>query len=424
MSGVKYQSWDNPRCEILKSLARARPMSRKLCLTCKGGRLLCGASSCPLLSRIQLRSPLEEKLSQDMFGPSPSVFVGWKGYPNVFAGPMTSLSPENAGLLDDPGSWYGLDFNDIIRLRSQLVRSKGVVNVKSRNRFVEDNRDIALSVRPTEVELHFKKKPSFGMSFSPVSQPMGPSGELDAFRVTENPKIPRRVEYVLSDEINSVEQAVSLYDSNFDVYYLTRVLSSGAMGLSENKRLVPTRWSITAVDDMIGKALMERVREFPFINEFRVYSNTYLDNHFEILLMPGAWEFEQFEAWAPQTLWTLSFDEPVIAQDSEGYGGRSDYAFNEGGGYYAGRLGVAEALYEMRRQARAVIFREIHEGYVMPVGVWEVRENVRKAMHNPCMKFATMKEALTHVKSRLRIPLGRYVQRSEILRQRRISEYV
>jgi len=423
MSDVKYQSWDNPRCEILKALRRARPMSRKLCLSCKGGRLLCGASSCPLLSRIQLRSPVEAKLSQEMFGPSPSIFVGWKDYPNVYVGPLTSLDPDKTTILDDPGSWYGLDFNDIVNLRSQLVRSKSRINVRDKNRFAEENREIALSVKPTEIEVRFKRKPSFGMSFSPISQPMGPSGELDALKVTESPKIPSKVDYVLSDDLRSVEQAKILYDSNFDVYYLTRALSSGAMGAMEKQRMVPTRWSITAVDDMIGKSLMESVREFPSISEFRIYSNTYLDNHFEILLMPGKWEFEQFEAWAPQTLWTMSYDEPVIAQESEGFHGRSEYAFNEGGGYYAGRLGVVEALYNMGRQARAVIFREIMEGYVMPVGVWEVRENVRRAMHNPYLKFSSLKEAFAHLNSKLRIPVSRYASRSEILRQRRLSDY-
>ena len=386
--------------------------------------MLCGAGSCPLLQRVSLRSPFEGKLSSEMFGPSPSIFVGWKGYPEVYAGPMTSVNPEVAGLLDDPGGWYGLDFNDIITLRSQLVRSKAAVNVRSQGRFVDDNRDIALSVKPTDVEVRFKKKPSFGLSFSPISQPMGPSGELESFKVADNPKIPQKVDYVLSDDLGSVDQAKALYDDNFDVYYLSRVLSSGAMGRAEKQVMVPTRWSITAVDDIIGKALMEQVREFPFISDFRVYSNTYLENHFEILLMPGAWEFEQFEVWAPQTLWTLSYDEPVIVQEHEGHGGRWDYALNEGGGYYAGRLGVVEALYKMRRQARAVVFREIHEGYVMPVGVWEVRENVRKAMAGSCVKFSGLKEVLVYLNTRLRVPVAKYLGRSEILRQRRISDYL
>jgi hypothetical protein len=78
----------------------------------------------------------------------------------------------------------------------------------------------------------------------------------------------------------------------------------------------------------------------------------------------------------------------------------------------------------MRRQARVVVFREIHEGYVVPVGVWEVRENVRKAMENPPQKFATLKEALSDASTRLRIPMQEYLRRSEILRQRRLTDYL
>jgi hypothetical protein len=78
----------------------------------------------------------------------------------------------------------------------------------------------------------------------------------------------------------------------------------------------------------------------------------------------------------------------------------------------------------MRRQARVVIFREIYDSYIMPVGVWEVRENVRKAMENPPRKFSTLKEALLDINTRLRIPVRKYVEKSEILRQRRIGDFI
>ena len=117
-------------------------------------------------------------------------------------------------------------------------------------------------------------------------------------------------------------------------------------------------------------------------------------------------------------------EEPVIAYEHEKNEGRWDYALNEGGGYYAGRFAVCEALDCMRRQARVIIFREIYEGYVMPVGVWEVRENVRKAMKNNPRKFASLKEALLDVGTRLRIPLNRYMEKSEILKQKRLTDYL
>lgn len=384
---------------------------------------MCGLTSCPLLRKIHIQTPIKEKLAEDFFGPSPSIFVGRYGYPDVFIGPMTSMEPEEASLLDNPQKWYGSDIDDIVRMRSLLVRSKRRQGIRDRTRYVENSRELALSVKPTDIEVLFKGKPSYRVSFSPVTQPMGPSGIVERFRITENPTIPRRVDSIVSDELKAGDAVLQLHRRNFDVYYLTNVLSSGALGVQENRKLVPTRWSITAVDDIIAKGLMDEIRGFPELNEFLVYENTYLENHFEVLMIPGRWEFEQFEAWAPKTLWTMAYDRPVIQEEYEGFKGRTRYADKEGGGYYAGRIAVTEKLYGMRRQARVVIFREIYEGYTIPVGVWEVRENVRHALEKKPRRFQTLKEALEDIKSRLRIPLQEYMSRSEILRQRKIVDY-
>ena len=420
----KNQTWEHPRCEIMKSMQKARPMSTKLCLTCKGGRLLCGHSTCPLLQKLTVNANVQEKLSKDLFGPSQSIFVGWHSYPNVFVGPMASLDEHLTSLLDNPGAWYGKTFEDIIAMRSLLVRSKQGHSIFECNPFIDELQEIALSVKPVDIEAHFRSKPSLSISFSAVSQPMGPSGILEKLKVVDNPKIPRKVERVVADGLPASHALYSLYRQEHDVYYLTNVLSSGSLGREDSRKLVPTRWSITAVDDIIGKQLMDGIRQFPLLNEFRVYHNTYLENHFDILLIPGPWGFEQFEAWAPRTLWTQSYNRPVIIEEHEGFSGRTDYALKEGGGYYAGRIGVAEALHRMRRQAKAIVFREIYDTYLMPVGVWEVRENVRKAMRSPPTLFATLTEALDDIRPRLVNPLEFYFQQSEVLRQRRITEFL
>ncbi|MBN2014195.1 MAG: hypothetical protein JW778_03355 [Candidatus Altiarchaeota archaeon] len=410
-------------CEIVRAMQKKRPMSKQLCLICKGGRALCGITPCPLLKKIHIQNPVREKLVEDFFGPSPSIFVGRQGYPDVFIGPMTSLEPEKACLLDNPQKWYGSSIDEIIDMRSLLVRSKKRQGIRERTKYVENSKELALSVKPTDVEVLFKEKPTYRVSFSPITQPMGPSGVVERFRITENPTIPRRVDSVVSDEIRAGEAVLQLYNKNLDVYYLTNVLSSGALGLQEDRRLVPTRWSITAIDDIIAKGLIADIRDFPELNGFLVYENTYLENHFEVLMMPGGWEFEQFEAWAPKTLWTMAYDQPVIQEEYEGFKGRTRYADKEGGGYYAGRIAVVEKLHGMKKQARVVVFREIYGGYTIPVGVWEVRENVRHALEKKPSRFTTLKEALDDISSRLRIPIKEYTERSEILRQRKLSDY-
>ncbi len=410
-------------CEIQKAANKIQLITGKLCLTCKGGRMLCGISPCPLLRKIHIQQPIKEKLSKDFFGPSPSIFVGHYGYPDVSIGPMTSLDTENAQLLDNPAQWYGSNIDEIIRMRSLLVRSKKKCSIREKTRYIDQSQELALSVKPTDIEVAFKGKPTYNLNFSSISQPMGPSGIVDRFRITENPKIPKKVDYIVSDELKAADAAAALYKKKLDVYYLTNVLSSGVLGIKENQKLVPTRWSITAVDDIIAKELMKDIRQFPQINEFQVYENTYLENHFEVLMMPRRWEFEQFEAWAPNTLWTKAYTRPVIQEEYEGFSGRTRYAQKEGGGYYAGRIAVTEKLHAMKRQASAIIFREIYEGYTIPVGVWEVRENVRRALKKKPQKFNTLNAALKNLKTRLRIPFIEYLKISEILKQRKIYEY-
>jgi hypothetical protein len=419
----RYQDWQNPRCEILKALAKMKPISRNLCLICKGGRLLCKRSYCPLNLIYTLKKPVEQKLKEEIYSPSPpSIFVGWKGYPKVFVGPLNALS-EDAELLDNPAKWYGLDFDKIVEFRTHLIRGKRICAINNVNdKFVESLQELILSQKSIWVETRFKRKPKYSLTFSPIAQPIGPSAEIEKFKLTENPSIPRKVESVINDDLKAGEQIFSLYEKGFDVYYLTKVFSAGIFG--KQRKLVPTRWSITAIDSILANKLIEQIRNYPTINEYLVWENTYLENHFEILFLPSSWGFEQFEAWAPKTLWTLAETKPIITVEREGFHGRNDYAIKEGGGYYASKLAACEQLARMRRQACVIVFREIYDSYIMPVGVWEVRENVRHAFNKKPKRFSSLKEALEDIKQRLTLPLEEYLKRSYFLRQRKLEEFL
>jgi hypothetical protein len=66
--------------------------------------------------------------------------------------------------------------------------------------------------------------------------------------------------------------------------------------LGGNRKFVPTRWSITAVDDTLSKVSVEMLKNYPWINEFRVYESWSLDNRFLVLMIPAAWSYELVEA--------------------------------------------------------------------------------------------------------------------------------
>jgi len=180
------------------------------------------------------------------------------------------------------------------------------------------------------------------------------------------------------------------------------------------------------VDDILSKNLMNQVRQLPEINEYRVYESRYLDNIFEVLMMPREWSYEAIEAWYPGTVWNPDGKQAVMFGDSETHDGRTTYAAI-GGCYYAARLAVCDQLVKERRQATVIVLREAHPGYIMPVGVWQVRENVRNAMRQKPLTFNTMNEALQRIASQFTIPLQGWIRESQLIRnalfQRRITDF-
>ena len=214
--------------------------------------------------------------------------------------------------------------------------------------------------------------------------------------------------------MRAADAVIELYEKGAFVTRIQRAFSVGAFGVKRQRRHVPTRWSITAVDSIISKELIEKVKDFQQIGEFLVYESNYLDNRFIILMIPDAWSYEAIEAWYPGTVWNPEGSSILMFSDWEGYQGRTTYA-QIGGCYYAARLAVCEHLVKERRQAKVIVLREAHPGYIMPVGVWQVRENVRNALRNPPARFSSLDEALRYIAGKFDIPIQYWIRKSKLI---------
>ncbi|MBI5636267.1 hypothetical protein HY993_04865 [Candidatus Micrarchaeota archaeon] len=378
----------------------------------------------PLLEKI-LSQPLAiPRVEQTVFGPSAQAFVGHRGYPSVNLGPLVSAVGDEELLTSSPDKWFGLEYEKIILMRTNLVRGKKVFGVRDlQDKHVRDLQDVSLSVKPVDVEVEFEKKPFFTQSFNQVEEPHGPSGNTRKLTLAENPGIPRKVDEFVNERVSAKTALGELSRKGLDYYYLEKIFSLGLLGA--DKKIVPTRWSITAVDKNLADENIERIKECAALNEYRVYSSVFLDNYFSVLLIPGAFEFEQFEAWRRGTNWNLSEkNETWITQEYEGYYGRKDYASSQVGGYYAARLAVSESLLKMRKQAKAIVFREIGGGYSVPLGVWQVRENVKNALRQPPAIFNNLEDSLGFVETKVTNPIGEYKKRSQIIGQKRLVNWI
>lgn len=423
----KRYYYQNDAGEIKRSMKNIweRPKKNKYdnarCVLCRGVKLLCGKDRCPVVvksySMIKTRSLID---STKLDGASPpSVFIGRMGYPKVNIGPMVPPVHGDTAFMDTPELWHEININQLVQFRSNLVRGKlpvHITDVDSCNKIVELTRELALAAKSPEVEVEFSKVPAGRIALNDVEQPHGPSAPIKTFDV-DNIKMDHRLEKAHYDiDLKARNAVVDMFKSGVMVSQLQKAFSVGAFGIEKNRRFVPTRWSITAVDSTLGEHLMNFTKEQPWINEFRVYMNVHLDNRWAVLMMPAQWSYELIEAWYPKTTWNPNGQRISIMGSHEGFNGRTTYA-EIGGCYYAARLAVNEKLNAEGRQASVVILREAHPGYILPVGVWNVRENVRKALKNDPVKFNSIKESFEYISKIMSIPIPRWIRNSAILKE-------
>jgi hypothetical protein len=341
----------------------------------------------------------------------PSVFIGSWNYPKVYAGPMIAPVHGDTRILDTPETWIPGEKTqeDILGFRMSLVRGKRFVEVGDLGSgFVGKLQEIALSPDSVESEATFRERPT-GHSLSDEHTPHGPSGSLERFHLGTT-RMDRSLERVFHDgDLTAAEAVISLHASDIPFSAIQKAFSCGTMGIGRRRRLVPTRWSITACDTAIADHLLEGVRKNPVIDTCLVHESTALNNRYAVLLLPTGWQYEWMEAFL-----RVMGTEEVIFSDHETGAGKREYS-SVGGCYYSCKMAVLEGLAREGRQAGAIIFREAYRGYV-PMGVFNVRENVRNAMRNPPLEFGDMEGALAHISSRMRLPLRRFVEESTLLR--------
>jgi len=389
------------------------------CVACKGSKNLCG-EKCRYLSKVNLQNM--DSIGEELYGSSPpAVFVGRYGYPKVNLGPMLPVDSDKAEIMDSSEDWFGMGLEDLVSMRSSLVRSNFSSHISKerwKDNLLDITQEVAMSDKPVDTEVRFKKSPKPTINLDAYVQPSGPVADIEDAEITENPSVPRNVEYLVGDDDVRAQTAIKeLYEKGASIDQEIRLLSAGLLGQERRRKLVPTRWSITAVDSNVGNELIDKLKDFQQLGEVMAGYTEYMDNRCIVLMIPDAWSFEFVEIFLSGSLW--SGGKKTIINDWEGYEGRTSYADTTAGAYYAARLVAAERLIEEKRQAKVITIREIGEGYFIPLGVWIVRETMRKAAGN-LKSFEDLEKALEWASSKLKSS-KRWEKRSELLRRHKIQ---
>ncbi|MDE1816832.1 MAG: hypothetical protein KGI11_09790, partial [Thaumarchaeota archaeon] len=269
----------------------------------------------------------------------------------------------------------------------------------------------------TDSEVEFVKNTRPTLFVDGENAPFGPVGEIKSAKFS-NSSSDKNIQKLFYDkDILAQDAVLELYNRGIEVSKIQKCFSIGMFG--KNRKLVPTRWSITATDDMISKSMVEQIASFSEIDSCRLFTYEHLGNLYAVILFPSRWMFEMQEAWYDQE-GNIGF-----GSDFEDMKGLSHYP-ETAGAHFASRLAVAEYLLAANVQAGVMVLREIRSEYAVPVGVWQVREGVRMALKQKPVMVYTFEQGLDLACKGMSVDKKEWLVRSKLHKarnQKSIKDY-
>ena len=362
----------------------------------------------------------------------PEIFVGRWNYPNVYTGILAPEEYGNTELLSSHEKWHHLKLSipEITSLRSRLIYGRtqqhikhkpetaisGINNSKSITKVMQE---VAMTHKSTATEMILKKPIQTEHKQDNSTPIISRAAQIQSAKLQENAPVKPKIDYLVNDSsVKSTHAIQELYNANIPASNIMKLLSAGLLGLKSSRKLVPTRWSITAVDSTLSNQKLEKIKFYQELSEIQLFNSNYLGNHYHFLLLPSMFSFEVIE---------ISLGKGGVWQDYESNFSRKKYASSVTGAYYANRLALVEYLEKIKRQCACLVIREIRPEYNVPLGVGILRETSRESFAKTPQIFNTLKEAFNAIQNNLKQPIENYLSRSQLLKnygkQSRLTEF-
>jgi len=357
----------------------------------------------------------------------PSVFVGEFGYPNVRIGPMVPPYHGDTAILDRPELWTGKSLEEIVNYRINLLKGTKIQKVDQLSgRYLEYLQEMSLSKKVVDSTMTLEKIPKHldesGLTLKKSEEiPTLFSAPVIDFKIVSLTSDRNIEKKYYDDDMYASDAIIDLYENSVDVSQISKVLSMGMLGRKKNRKLVPTKWSITASDDILSQYLIDKIKDNPPLDNYYVFDFSHLDNYYSLIMIPDeVWSFEMIESWIDTN------GRIHIGSDYES-GKSIDHYPSIAGAYFAARLAVAEFLFKIRKKASVLILREIRPEYFVSLGVWQIREGIRECLRKNGMAFETFHSALSYGISKTSLSEIEWVRNSSTIKnnkQTRMTDYL
>ncbi|MCA9486085.1 hypothetical protein H6501_03425 [Candidatus Woesearchaeota archaeon] len=340
-----------------------------------------------------------------------SALVGEKHYPFVQTHSVSTEEKEDN--YQNNAQLVKKSYAEIIRFKAKHLLASSqqnpVQNIKTS--LLDELQTIYKGKRPVQMETTFAKEIQFNKIFvSKVAGLSGAQNPIADLKASENSPTSKLLEKFTQEDIKAREAMLSLYRKGVNETQIIELLSLGSFGINSNRRLVPSRWAISAYDKAIDQDLYKNVRRHRTINSYEVYAIEDKGNFFLILFFPFSYEAEIIEAFSH------TIEQDYVKNDNILHKKEPATA----GGFYATKLAMLEHL-EKRQRSAACLSLRIIDGYDLPLGVVLVRELVREALKNRPQCFSSEKELFSYIKERYASHY-KLLSHSDLLKEKRTQK--
>ncbi len=328
------------------------------------------------------------KLTNEIEGYPSGVIIGHKNYPNLKVHSISNSNIDSSFF--KTAKIIKLDYSKIIDLKSKnILGTTSNIKIQDINsRITNELRDIYKSKKLVDFSSKFEKELKFDkIIINKVAGIIGSHNELKSLTANSNISTSKQIEKNITTDIKATQAVINLYEKGINESQIINLLAMGSFGINFNKKLVPTKWAISAYDQILEKYLFKELKQNKLIENYEVYEFNDKGNYFLIILFP---EFISGETYECMSNWI-----------------GSDYFNNENkldkekpqisGAFYSNKLAIFEHLRKRKKQASFLSIRLIVD-YDIPLGVVFVRECVRQAMLNRLFKTSNINELENYLK--------------------------
>ncbi len=325
---------------------------------------------------------LNLKASKEIEGFPANSIIGEKNYPNL---KIHSISNENLeSVYKNNSNLVKLNYDKIIKIKARnIFGSSNNINVKDLNfRIKEELADIYKAKNMINFVSKFDKEIKFNcFANSKDFGILGSKNELLSIETIGNVSVSKNIEKYTNDDIKSKKAIIDLYEKSYNEHQIINLLSLGEFGHSLNKKLMPTKWAISAFDKTIEKHLYLKLIKNKLLEKFEIFSYFDKGNFFLIILIPDYFQAQIIETWSN-----------IVESDYVSFDNKLDYLdIKTAGAFYATKLGVFENLCFRKKQSAFISLRVIKD-YEIPLGLVFVRECIRETMKNKIFESSDLEE--------------------------------